>query len=317
MSHTVVSLSPKSAAIYYDRIVPVGLGLETMEEYGLSKFLDDVNSEENKSIPDKIQSILNLDSQRDFIQDLLPESLAATPELVMRTSLSFVMLGLLAGLLEYNVGRGIAVKAEYAHLVSEDQFDRINEINKFTLEDFDVILKNIDGEFVFDFVVSGGCVEKSSSLILCSAHLIDVSSASWDKIIEFRKDKLARAGLLRFRKFFYDSFTGKTHSYIQEELERLKFDYDEAAKKHGFELTKQSITSILSARAIGGGGLMGFVASQAGLGPASMIAAAAPIVAEFGIFAFQLYGNKHSRSEFQASHPISYLTKLEDELLKK
>jgi len=317
MSETIISSAPKSAALYYDDVVPTGIMRDIVGDIDPIRFFEGVNLLQAESPAEKFKLILDSYNISPIFNDLLPDNLSGDHDLVLKSSLSIDVLAV--GSLLKNLYEGDVAKyaEETSPVLNEKFFNKQEKFNAFAKGEFEYLLNKLSGKYIFDFNIDGDVDERVSKLILSSANLVDVSSVGWDQIIEFRRDKNSRLSLLRFRKFFYENLSVHSRSFIQEELERLKLEYDEAARKHGFELTRQSITSILSTRAIAGGGLMGFVASQAGLGPASMIAAAAPIVAEFGVFAFHLYGHKHSRSELQASHPISYLTKLEDELLTK
>lgn len=170
---------------------------------------------------------------------------------------------------------------------------------------------------IFDVVLGEDSGENSAYLVLAAMPLVDVSSAEWKQILEFRKDKASRRKLLRFREFFYDNIKIHNLREAQERLEMLKLDYDDAAKKHGFEMTYQSLSSVMSMRAVSGGGILGLLSAQAGLGPLSLAAAAIPTVAELGMFCLHLYGKKHAVAEFQAANPISYLSVVEEKLLSR
>ncbi len=172
-------------------------------------------------------------------------------------------------------------------------------------------------QFVSDGLAPGGTDRDVLSLIFQSLSLVDVTKLSWAEIIAFREDREARKALLNFRKFAVDSFQDLSHSQIVEELERLKLNYESAAKKHGFELTKQSLTTLLSSKLLAGGGLATFLATSAGMGLGATAVAATPVVMELGKFAIELSGRKHAIAEFQANNPVSYISMVEDKLSAK
>lgn len=319
MSALVFAMRPKQAAIYYDEVLPAGLGIESLLTYNrqeLAEAMVNPNTSEGIKVLDAATSLFNFEK---ISEEILPKSLLNKKDelrkLVASSSSAYILCS------GFSVENDDEIELDVDKMKKFGMDDRYIEfassIHSAFGKQLHKVLDFTPGNAVFDISLGGDSEEPSAHLVMASAPLVDVSNADWDQILDFRKDKKSRLKLLRFREFFYKNINFNSMTEAQEKLELLKMEYDEAAKKHGFDFTYQSLSSVLNMKAIGGGGILGLIASQAGLGPFSLAIAAAPIVAEIGVFSFHLYGKKHSMAEFQASNPISYLSEVEKKLRSK
>ncbi len=94
-----------------------------------------------------------------------------------------------------------------------------------------------------------GGAHDSIMVTLANLQLIDVSEASWDQILEFRKNKQFTKRLRRLRTFLDVKFRGKSTSEIERSIYKLLEETErviDMAKRGGFKITEGDISKILS-----------------------------------------------------------------------
>jgi hypothetical protein len=64
-----------------------------------------------------------------------------------------------------------------------------------------------------------------AALALSGIPLVDTSSASWEQILELRKDPDARAKLRNLRLFFHNNYQGKPATFVVDDLGRRLDEY--------------------------------------------------------------------------------------------
>lgn len=145
------------------------------------------------------------------------------------------------------------------------------------------------------------------SLILSSLDLIDSSKITWEKLIEFRKDKDSKEKLRQLRRFVYDSLSSKSSDYIREDIERRMAEYKEVTRFWDFP-TRKSVYKI---------GLTSSAATVVAdtLGVALFGAPLATIVAgastTIGGAAIALESRRREIEIVKSHNPISYLIEAE------
>lgn len=136
--------------------------------------------------------------------------------------------------------------------------------------------------------------------------VVDASSVSWDKLLEFRKDREARSALRDLRLFFSESFADKDPSYISDKLDSLVEHHEKSVRLWGFDTVNKSLSAAISSQSVIASS-MGAVASfTAGL-PLALAAAAG---ATFGVGACMLeFGRVYlDAKRSQVDSPTRYLT---------
>ena len=114
---------------------------------------------------------------------------------------------------------------------------------------------------------------QSTLLTLVNLRLVDASAASWDQILEFRQDNAARAAFVKMRTFLFESSARTSTSDLSDRVVALVDDYEQSVRKHGFEaraagwevlLNKQILIDALSMGGLGaqlGGPFLGATAA--------------------------------------------------------
>lgn len=147
------------------------------------------------------------------------------------------------------------------------------------------------------------------ALVLSGLALVDASKASWEQIIEFRKDVDSCRKLRNLRLFFQNSYQGKTSSYVVDDLSRRIDEYDSARKRMGFEAVTGSISALLDAKSLQAAAAAGIAASFVG-GPLTGISSA--VFVEIGNMALTFAKQRFSIKNFENSHDLAYLIKIKN-----
>lgn len=150
-----------------------------------------------------------------------------------------------------------------------------------------------------------------AALVLSGISLVDASKASWEQILELRKDAEARGKLRNLRLFFYNNYQGKPSTYIVDDLGRRIDEYDAARKRLGFEALTGSVSALLDAKSLQAAAATGLAAAFVG-GPLTGITSA--VFIELGSMALEFSKKRFSIKEFENSHDLAYLIQANKEL---
>lgn len=85
---------------------------------------------------------------------------------------------------------------------------------------------------------------------LTKIGVIDESKLEWNQVLDLRKDKDNIVKLRRFRLFLAEKYKEADETYIQESLQNLIYEYEEACKKHGLDLKISTISKILDSNSL-------------------------------------------------------------------
>lgn len=139
---------------------------------------------------------------------------------------------------------------------------------------------------------------------LAGLNLVDVTKASWDQIVELRQDQESQRKLQRLRAFLANNYTGKSLSYIEDDLGRCLDDYEQGRRKHGFETVTASMSVLLDSSSLHAALAAGVGASLLG-GPTVGLSSAAAI--EVGKVAIEFAKRRRQMVDWQRSHDFAYL----------
>ncbi len=139
---------------------------------------------------------------------------------------------------------------------------------------------------------------------LAGLNLVDVTKATWDQIIELRQDQQSQRKLQRLRAFLANNYTGKSLSYVEDDLGRCLDDYEQSRQKHGFETVVASISVLLDSACLQAALAAGVGATLLG-GPAVGISSAAAI--EVGKVVIEFAKRRRQMVDWQRSHDFAYV----------
>jgi len=146
-----------------------------------------------------------------------------------------------------------------------------------------------------------------SALVLSDLSLVDASKASWEQILELRKDPDARSKIRNLRLFFHNNYANQSAAYIADDLHRRIDEYNLARKRLGFETATGSISALLDAKSLQAAATTGIAAAFVG-GPIGGISSA--VLVEIGSMALEFSKKRFAIKEFENSHELAYLIKV-------
>ena len=148
-------------------------------------------------------------------------------------------------------------------------------------------------------------------LALSGVPLVDVSKASWEQIVELRKDTDARAKLRNLRLFLHGTYKGKAKEFITDDLGRRLDEYDSARKRLGFEAVTGTISSLLDAKSLHAATATGIASAFVG---GAFAGVGSAVLVELGGMALELSKRRFAIKQFENSHELAYLIRAKKEL---
>lgn len=152
-------------------------------------------------------------------------------------------------------------------------------------------------------------------LTLAGLNLIDAHNASWEQILELRKDKTSQQQLKSLRLFMHENYAGKSRGFVEDDLGKRIFEYNRAVKNHGFETRNSSLSILLDSKALLGAGgttlaaaLIGF--SGGGVRDLVSIAGSisgAGVAIEIAKIYLNISNKRHAMKDWKQSHDLAYL----------
>lgn len=152
-----------------------------------------------------------------------------------------------------------------------------------------------------------------STITLNNLPSIDVESASWEQIMEFRNDGAAKEKLRRFRLFVYDNYAGKSNSYIEDDFGLRLIDCEREISKHGFEIVSSSVSVLLDSKSLQSAAIAGLTTSLFG-GPLAGLTAGCMV--ELGSLSVEYASRKYALKNLEQGHDLAYLIEAKKRLTK-
>ncbi len=151
------------------------------------------------------------------------------------------------------------------------------------------------------------------TIAMTGMGIIDSSVASWDQLLDLRRDRDAMLKLRRFRAFLTRTYSGKSRAFVEDELSAALQDYEVASKKHGFELVTGTLSVALDASSLQAAAAVGLVAVLMG-GPLAALPAAAAV--ELGKMAIHFAKQRRRMDDWHLTHPLAYVIEARARLSK-
>ncbi|MFZ4287792.1 hypothetical protein [Variovorax sp. HJSM1_2] len=133
--------------------------------------------------------------------------------------------------------------------------------------------------FGFDLLGEADKDTNDVLVTLVDVPWVNLSTTPWAQIMEFRKDTDAVDKFRAFRQFVRQNYSGKSPTFIEDDLLTRLRQFEAIRKKHGFELQNSVVRSVLNSKYIAAGGLGGIMAWLFGNIPDSGIAGSAALLA--------------------------------------
>lgn len=287
-SNTVLALfDAKQAALYFRYVIPCGLVIELVREKSAKRPLP-TGAGENLFPPHLVEN-------EKFFDRLIA---------VNRGTLN------LFGKSQIEKGRVrgpiSGVTAEEYPLIEQRWVDTMNEF----IKEFGFANHPIDVPDDMSEEVSAGDV----AISLTQIPLVNTRSASWDQILEFRKDPKAVQKLRRLRLFMSENYEGKSRAYVEDDICRRLDDYSEAARQAGFETISGAFGSLVDSKLLAGGLAGSLISTLAGAPVAAAISASGTVMLEVGKLVLQIRKTRYEQRKLLENNPVSYVSYVNERL---
>lgn len=168
---------------------------------------------------------------------------------------------------------------------------------RLAIESYAVLLPEENSE-------NTGFSEAYACLALLDVPLIDPSNASWEQILEVRRSAEASRKLRRLRLFFFENYSGKPRSYVEDDLLRRLDDYERVRREFGFDTVLSAISVVLDAKNLQAAVVAGLTAALFG-GPSAGFTVGATV--EVGKVAIAACQRIAQIRRLRDGHELAYL----------
>jgi hypothetical protein len=145
------------------------------------------------------------------------------------------------------------------------------------------------------------------TISLLNIELVDTSKVSWDQLLEFRNDSISKCKLKNFLHFFKTNYAGKSRQYIEDDIGKRVYDYNNACNDWGFETVASTISNLLDSKSLHatiGASLFGACIGEPILTNGALISGA---TIEIGKIAIQIAKDKHAFHKLKRDHDLAYI----------
>lgn len=151
------------------------------------------------------------------------------------------------------------------------------------------------------------------SLCLLNMNLIDTNNATWEQILEIRKNKKMRNMIKGLRLFLFANYMGQPKSYVEDDINKRIEDYDDAVKQMGMETRLSIIEGVLSSNNLLSIVGTGFLSTFIG-GPVAGIMTSS--ILEIGKIAIKIAKRKSYYENMCNEFELSYIIEAQKALQK-
>ncbi len=289
---TAVSLGDlKNGMLYFDNLIPVLLTADLVQHSrgDMSTLFTDMNSKLLREILPK-----ELTANKEFTVELGELNWSAHNLLLKMLQKQFKLPDQLEGY----------TKSQYDQIEKNFANEYLSFIDKFNLQSQPLISY---GNSTFASLPDDNNLEQPGILTLSKLNLIDPSNASWEQLVEFKKDPDAKAKLRKLRLFAYENYEGKSKNYIEDDISTKIYDYEKTAKKFGFDMLQATINNVVNSKLFTGmatGSLIATVFAQPSM---SIFAVSTGIAIEIGQFGLEFKKQKYELQSLLRDNPASFI----------
>jgi hypothetical protein len=284
----------KEASLYFDSVVPLCLVIDAVEEYGWDEFL--AASGPNEVLP-KLAEIRSL---YDFLMP--PQVKKGSPHFESWVEVGVKILkSMLESEKEHYSGKANVPLADiFATSLPQVKDDIVELIDSLGIDD-----AAFSSELAF--ASSSSDPNDDIGITLRDLNLIDTSKTSLEQIVKFREDKESIAKLRRLRLFAYQNYSGKSRSYIEDDLQLRIDEYEKEVKKWGFNTRHAAFTTLLNSKVLLGAVGGSIFAAIAGSPITSLSTITIGSMVELGRVHLAITREKFAAREALRENPVSYI----------
>lgn len=280
--------SLKSAALYFDYVIPINLGA-AFTEYGSFA-----------SFPTELAALLR--SLRELVPPAFRnnENFARQLGIVNKQTAEVVLSA---------AGNPALLDTPYEERARSARDAIYTLIDQFSLGS--ALLDCRDNLF------HRGNDEHHSLALLIQLDLIDAERAPWEAIIEIRKDLEAQERLRRLRLFAYENYDGKSPAFVEDDILNRISEYEREAKRWGLEMTHSTLSTVLGSKILGGSAAASLVSVLTGAHILAVIGSLGVGTLELGRITFEVVRRRTALLDLERRNPVSYISYANRQIAKK
>ncbi len=149
------------------------------------------------------------------------------------------------------------------------------------------------------------------TITLCNLELVDTSKASWEQVLEIRRDVESIRKLRNLRLFIYANYSDKPKSFIEDDLGRRCDDYRQACHDHALQTCLSALSATFSAKNLMASVAAGISAAFFG-SPLSGIGTAAAI--ELAQLSIEVAKGYAAYAKLKRDHEMAYIVDVKKRL---
>lgn len=280
--------SLKSAALYFDYIIPINLGAEFTDHGSFEKF------------PTELATLLR--SLRELIPPKFRNDEVFAQKLAMVNKYTTELV--------LSTGR------------QQHKYDKLHDLQVKETQDCLYDLIDVFGlseahldcrESIFGQEDGG----KTSLTVIASLNLIEVEKVSWELILELRKDLEAQERLRRLGLFAYENYDRKPRSFVEDDILNRISEYEQEAKRWGLDLTHSTLNTVLGSKLLAGSFAGSFVSVFTGAPTVAVLGSLGVGSLELGRIAIEIVKRRTALVDLERRNPVSYISYAKKHLAKK
>lgn len=320
--NTAVSLGEaKEAALYYDKVFPLDCGIPILEATGILSGQSNssyINSSENLSSSNIVNELTRSKSGYRYykkINGLFASAIAFSyfkpPDEFEFDDDTQLYLSRIEKASGYNFNSMSGYRADSDH-EREEKLKKIVDLGFQHLNETEFQRSAFWQSETFQYPKE---VNDTKSLkfidkfqfTLRSLDLVDTSNASWEQILEFRKDRKSMASLAKFRSFFYENYENSDSQFILDKIFTLHENQKETTRIWGFQTVKKALSVVFHKDTA----LASSAAALTGLAAGGPVASLAGLVVPIGNLLLEISQSHIEQMQWKRDNPLDFLTRLE------
>ena len=165
--------------------------------------------------------------------------------------------------------------------------------------------------------IDGITLQETVETTLMDMRIVDTKNVHWKQIVEVKQDEEALKRLRNFRLFAHENFKDKSKNYISDKLDQKFDEYEQACKKHGFDLISSSVSMLLDSKSLLGLCAIAAASIWAGNQHVAAFAAIGEAVIETSKLTINVLTKRREFSIYKTNTELAYLIDLKERLEAK
>jgi len=313
-SNVICFGDPKQAALYFDRVIPLNISSIVSDEINAREVLSDLLN---------INDYKQLDSCLVELKAFYSELINCLETVLSKDNSDFIepMAKKLVNLgfdpqkyLDGDIGENIEEYFDFLFIfLGFVYMDNLKLPHKGNFQSYVNNLSRLVGIKQSSVILPSKCLsyynatEDDITLSIANTPIVNTQHTSWNKIIEFRRDKESKKKLRTLRLFLHTNYERKSREFIEDDIEKRLDDYYSTCKNYEFETITSTLSTVLDSKNL----KFTIVASAGAAIWGKPIVFAGTIltgaVIELGKISIELCKKKHAFHRIKQQHELAYI----------